>query len=158
MLPEHDRIVLPELGQVLIRELRRPEDEDAYLRFGAEMAADDLRMRFAVPIRWSVALAQRILMLDGTVFAAFGEDGEILGVGRLAGNEVALAVRSELKRRGLGRALLEHIVHSALEHGIAELTGTVLAENRPMLALAQLAGFRITGSAGPTVSVRLCLP
>ena len=158
MLPEHDRIVLPELGQVLIRELRRPEDEDAYLRFGAEMAADDLRMRFAVPIRWSIALAQRMLMLDGTVFAAFGEDGEILGVGRLAGNEVALAVRSKLKRRGLGRALLEHIVHSALEHGIAELTGTVLAENRPMLALARVAGFRKTGVEGPVVSVRLCLP
>lgn len=158
MMPERDHIVLPELGEVIIRELRRPEDEAAYLRFGAEMAADDLRMRFAVPTRWSIALAQRMLMLNGIVFAAFGEDGEILGVGRLTENEVALAVRSKLKRRGLGRVLLEHIVHSALEQGIAELTGTVLAENRPMLALARVAGFRITGSEGPVVSVRLCLP
>lgn len=157
-MPELDHIVLPELGEVLVRELRRPEDEEAYLRFGAAMAADDLRMRFAVPTRWSSALAHRMLMLSGVAFAAFGEDGEILGIGRLVENEIALTVRSNLKRRGLGRVLLERIVHSALEHGIPELTGTLLAENRPMLALAQTAGFRITGSQGPMVSIRLCLP
>ena len=158
MMPERDHIVLPGLGAVTLRELRRPEDVAAYLRFGGEMAPDDLRMRFAVPTRWSIALAERMLMLKGSVFAAFGEDGEILAVGRLADTEVALAVRSKLKRRGLGRVLLEHIVHSALEQGMAELTGIVLAENRPMLALARGAGFRITGSEGPVVSVRLCLP
>jgi acetyltransferase len=157
-MPELGHMVLPELGEVLVRELRRPEDEEAYLRFGAAMAANDLRMRFAVPTRWSPALAQRMLMLAGTAFAAFGEDGEILGVGRLVENEIALAVHSKLKRRGLGRMLLERIVHSASEHGIAEITGTVLAENRPMLGLAQAAGFRITGSEGPMVSIRLCLP
>jgi acetyltransferase len=157
-MPELDHIVLPKLGDVLVRELRRPEDEEAYLRFGAAMAANDLRMRFAVPTRWTLALAQRMLKLNGTAVAAFGEDGEILGVGRLVGNEIALSVRSELKRRGLGRVLLERIVHSALEQGIVELTGTVLAENRPMLALAQTAGFRITGFEGPMVSMRLCLP
>jgi acetyltransferase len=157
-MAELDHIVLSEQGEVLVRELRRPEDEEAYLRFGAAMAADDLRMRFAVPTRWSPALAQRMLMLNGAAFAAFGEDGEILGVGRLVENEIALTVRSELKRRGLGRVLLEHIVHSALEHGVLELTGTVLAENRPMLALARAAGFHITGSEGPMVSIRLCLP
>ena len=105
-MPELDHVVLPELGEVLVRELRRPDDEEAYLRFGAAMAADDLRMRFAVPTRWSPALAQRMLMLNGAAFAAFGEDGEILGVARLVENEIGLTVRSELKRRGLGRVLL----------------------------------------------------
>ena len=157
-MPELGHIVLPELGEVLIRELRRPEDEEAYLRFGAAMAEDDLRMRFAVPTKWSPALAQRMLMLTGTVFAAFDEDGEILGVGRLVENEMALAVHSKLKRRGIGRVLLERIVLFACEHGIAEITGTVLAENRPMLGLAKSAGFRISGSEGLTVSLRLCLP
>jgi len=157
-MPELGRIVLPELGEVLVRELRRPEDEEAYLRFGAAMAEDDLRMRFTVPTQWSPALAQRMLMLTGTVFAAFGEDGEILGVGRLVENEIALAVHSKLKRRGLGRVLLERIVDFACENGIAELTGTVLAENRPMLGLARAAGFRVTGSEGPVISMRLCLP
>ena len=106
VMPELDHVVLPELGEVLVRELRRPDDEEAYLRFGAAMAADDLRMRFAVPTRWSPALAQRMLMLNGAAFAAFGEDGEILGVARLVENEIGLTVRSELKRRGLGRVLL----------------------------------------------------
>jgi len=152
------RIVLPELGKVLVRELRRPEDVEAYLRFGAAISVDDLRMRFAAPTKWTPALARRMLTLAGTAFAAFGEDGEILGVGRLVGNEIALAVRSKLKRRGLGRVLLERIVHHASEHGMAEITGTALAENRPMLALAQAAGFRMTGAEGPMVSGRLCLP
>lgn len=107
-MPELDRIVLPELGEVLVRELRRPEDDEAYLRFGAAMEPDDLRMRFAVPTRWSPALAQRMLMLNGAAFAAFGEDGEILGIGRLAGNEIALTVRSELKRRTRARSSGAH--------------------------------------------------
>jgi acetyltransferase len=67
-------------------------------------------------------------------------------------------VRSDVKRRGLGRVLLERIVQHALEHGMTELVGSVLAENRPMLALARIAGFRAAGFEGTMVSLRLCLP
>jgi acetyltransferase len=158
MMPELERILVPRLGEILIRPLRRPDDEPAYLRFGAAMAADDLRMRFAVPIRWTPALAERLLSLGGATFAAFDEDGEILGLGRTAAKDVGLGVRSDLKRRGLGRALLERIVQHAVERGISDLAGTLLAENRPMLAFARTIGFRAIGSNGPLVSMRLCLP
>jgi RimJ/RimL family protein N-acetyltransferase len=156
--PRIDPAALPGLGKVRLRQLRRPEDEAAFRRFGAALAPEDLRTRFAVPTRWSPAVAERLWALDGVAFAAFDEGGEILGMGEVVGTEVGLAIRSDLKRHGLGRALLERIVRHAFEEGATELTATVLAENFAMLDLARRIGFRETGLAGTEVSMRLCLP
>jgi acetyltransferase len=155
---ELKRVLVPRLGEIVIRPLHRPDDEGAFQRFGAALAPDDLRLRFAVPTRWGPSAARRLVALDGTAFAAFDHQGEILGLGDVAGKEIALAVRSDAKRRGLGRVLLQRIVQHALEHGMTELLGSVLAENRPMLALARIAGFRAAGFEGTMVSLRLCLP
>jgi GNAT superfamily N-acetyltransferase len=153
-----DPAALPGLGKVRLRQLRRPEDEAAFRRFGAALTPEDLRRRFAVPTRWSPAVAERLWALDGVAFAAFDEGGEILGMGEVVGTEVGLAIRSDLKRHGLGRALLERIVRHALEEGATELTATALAENGAMLDLARRIGFHEMGLAGTEVSMRLCLP
>jgi acetyltransferase len=157
-MPEHERVLVRGVGKILVRPLRRPDDDQAFLRFGAAMTPGDLRLRFAGPINGSLLAAQRLLALGGTAFAAFDGHGEILGVGQVVANEIALTVRSDLKRRGLGRTLLERLLRHAIEHGVTELAGAVLAENRAMLALARTAGFRATGFAGTMVSLRLCLP
>jgi acetyltransferase len=157
-MSEVERVLIPELGEIVIRPLRRIEDEAAYSRFGAALAGEDLRLRFAGPAHWNAALAPRLFGFDGTPFAACDERGEILGVGGIVAHEISLTVRSDLKRRGLGRALLHHLVSYAIEHGFAELVGSVLAENRPMLKLAQAVGFRAIGFEGTLVSIRLCLP
>jgi acetyltransferase len=146
------------LSKVRLRQLRRPEDEAAFRRFGAALTPEDLRTRFAVPTRWSPAVAERLWALNGVGFAAFDEGGEILGMSEVVGTEVGLAIRSDLKRHGLGRALLERIVRHAFEEGATELTATVLAENCAMLDLARRIGFHATGLAGSEVSMRLCLP
>jgi acetyltransferase len=153
-----ERVLIPELGGILIRPLRSIEDEAAYTRFGMALGQDDLRMRLAGPARWSSALVPRLFGFDGAAFAAFEDGGEILGVGGIVANEISLTVRSDIKRHGLGRVLLEHIVGHAFEHGFTELAGSVLAENRPMLELAKRVGFRATAFEGPLVSIRLCLP
>jgi acetyltransferase len=153
-----DPAALPVLGKVRLRQLRRPEDEAAFRRFGAALTPEDLRTRFAVPTRWSPALAERLWAREGVAFAAFDQGGEILGIGEVVGTEVGLAIRSDLKRHGLGRALLERIVRHAFEEGATELTATVLAENGAMLHLARRIGFHETGLAGTEVSMRLCLP
>jgi len=155
---ERERILVPQWGEILIRRLWLPGDGAAYQRFGAALAPDDLRLRFAVPTRWGPGTAQRLAPLDGAAFAAFDRGGEILGIGDVVAGEVALAIRSDFQRRGLGRALLERIREHAVERGMTELVGCVLAENRPMLALAQIAGFRAAGFEGSMVSLRLCLP
>ena len=157
-LAERERVLLPGLGDIVLRPLDREADEQACQRFGAALAPNELRLRFAVPTRWSPALAERLAPRQGTAFAVFDGSGEILGLGEVVGSEIALAVRSDVKRRGLGRLLLERLLRHAFEHGMTELVGSVLVENRPMLALARLAGFRASAFEGTMVSVRLCLP
>ncbi len=62
--------------------------------------------------------------------------------------EFALIVRSDLKRHGLGRVLLAHLVAHACNLGLRALTAQVLGENLPMLRLAREAGFRSVGRSG----------
>jgi acetyltransferase len=50
-------------------------------------------------------------------------------------------VRSDLKGRGLGTALMSAIIEYAREQGIGEIFGTVLRENRMMLEVAERLGF-----------------
>jgi acetyltransferase len=152
-----ERLILSRLGDVHVRALWQPEDTAAFLRFGAALAPEDLRLRFGVPSRWGAVLAARLWRRDGTDFAAFDPAGEILGIGNLIGNEIALAIRSDRKRRGLGRLLLGRLVRFAGDNGICELLASVLAENFPMLALARSEGFRAVGIAGPMVSLQLPL-
>jgi acetyltransferase len=155
---EVERAPIAYVGEIVIRPLHRVDDEAAYTRFGMALAAEDLRMRLAGPARWSSELAPRLFGFDGTPFAAFDDRGQILGVAGIVENDISLAVRSDLKRHGLGRVLLRHLLSHAFEHGFTELGGSVLSENRPMLELAKAVGFRATGFEGPLVSIRLCLP
>jgi acetyltransferase len=157
-MSELERVFIPELGEIVIRPLRQVEDEAAYFRFGMALAAEDLRMRLAGPARWSSELVPRLFGFKGAPFAAIDARGDILGVAGIVEHEISIAVRSDLKRHGLGRVLLEHIVGHAFEHGFTELAGSVLAENHAMLELARTMGFRSTGFEGPLVSIRLCLP
>ncbi len=153
---------LPRLGPVRLRPLQAA-DWAAYDAFGAKLDSGDLRLRFAGAVRFDspifAAQFRRIDHDEVEAFAAFNAGGEILGVGhlvRLAPDvaEVALIVRSDLKRRGLGRSLLDRMVRHARGLGLAELTGQILGENRPMLRLAQEAGFRVVASSGVMVELR----
>lgn len=49
--------------------------------------------------------------------------------------EFTLAVIDAYQRRGVGKMLLEQLMHYASENGIDVFYGYVLAENKPMLAL-----------------------
>ena len=65
--------------------------------------------------------------------------------------------RSELKGAGLGRALLERVIHYCRSRGTRELFGEVLPENRRMLGLATTLGFRADASDNDCVRVSLKL-
>jgi acetyltransferase len=56
--------------------------------------------------------------------------------------ELAILVRSDLKGRGLGSALLAKLIGYCRTRGIQRLSGEVLAENRPMPSLAAASGFQ----------------
>jgi GNAT superfamily N-acetyltransferase len=67
-------------------------------------------------------------------------DDEIVGVARIAAvgpaeAEVAVLVEDAWQGRGLGRRMLECVTALARVHGMKTLVATVLAENRPAIAM-----------------------
>ncbi len=84
-------------------------------------------------------------------FVAIGQDtGELLGVARLHCNqfrthgEYAVIVRSDHKRRGLGRLLMRHLIDWARATGLERVHGQVYAYNEPMLKMCEELGFVVT--------------
>ena len=77
-----------------------------------------------------------------------------MGVSRLAADpdheraEYAVMVRSDLKGHGLGWLLMQHLVAYAKATGIAELFGSVLAENITMLKMCRELGFEVATEPG----------
>ena len=129
----------------------RPEDAHLYPGFLARTDPEDLRLRFLAPRRnFPEEMALRLTQLDydrEMAFVALTPDGELAGVARLAcdpdhvSGEYALIVRSDLKGRGLGRALMRMLIDYAAADGLRRLEGIVLAENRAMLGFVRSLGF-----------------
>jgi acetyltransferase len=133
-----------------------PDDASALVDLFDHLTPEDVRARFLVGLRaLPPRLLERLSHPDRErelALAAFHPDlsGSLCGVARLAIDaddrnraEFAVAVRSDWKRRGLGRALLEALIRGARARGIGELRGEILGENAPMIALARKLGFAI---------------
>lgn len=73
----------------------------------------------------------------------------IWGVGRFAADpdniraEYAVAVRTDIKGRGLGYLLMTRLLEIAKARGLSEIFGEVLRENGPMLKMARELGFTV---------------
>ena len=59
--------------------------------------------------------------------------------------EVGIYVAAVARGRGVGRRLLEALIHSAEHHGIWTLQGVTFATNTASIALQTRCGFRIVG-------------
>ncbi|HEX6138298.1 MAG TPA: GNAT family N-acetyltransferase [Casimicrobiaceae bacterium] len=62
---------------------------------------------------------------------------------RTATAEFAILVRSDVKRRGLGRALIEKLVDYGRSRGKSSLIGQIDPGNDPMIALARRCGMEV---------------
>jgi len=60
--------------------------------------------------------------------------------------EVAFSVIDDYQRKGLGTALMRHLVAIAREAGLGELVADVLADNTPMLKVFKRSGLAMTES------------
>jgi acetyltransferase len=73
----------------------------------------------------------------------------LLGVARLAADpdytraEFAVLVRSDLKGRGLGWLLMQHLVAYARDEGLGTLFGEILAANTTMITMCRKLGFEV---------------
>lgn len=161
---------LPDGTHCLLRPIR-PEDEvpmrNAFMRLSP--ASRYMRM-FEVLKELPHELAARATQIDYDREMAFviSEDkpaGEaaLYGGVRLISDanrehgEFAITVIDDIAGHGVGRRLMGALIEYARRIGVRVITGLVLAENRPMLALCRDLGFRPAPADGGTVEVRLAL-
>jgi acetyltransferase len=139
----------------------RPGDETALRALVDRLSPEDVRFRFFSTLkRLPEMLAARLTQIDydrEMAFVALAPDdrgeairrGDILGVSRLAADpdneraEFAVTVRSDVKGRGLGWALMQQLIGYAKARGIGWLHGAVLRENEQMLKLCRDLGFTL---------------
>jgi len=130
----------------------RPEDEALYPDFLQAVDPADMRLRFFSAIaRPDHAMIARLTQIDyarAMAFVAINPgDGALLGVSRLAVDplgreaEYAVLVRSDLKGRGVGIALMRRLIAYAKAEGLAALYGDVMDGNEAMLGVCAKLGF-----------------
>ncbi|MBI5616240.1 MAG: GNAT family N-acetyltransferase [Gammaproteobacteria bacterium] len=155
---------------VLLRPIR-PEDEPAHRRFVERCTPEDLRMRFfRATNKFTHDALAVFTQIDYDREMAFiacipdeREARATLGVARAIADannekaEFAILIRSDMKQRGLGRILLSKLIDYQRARGTKELTGQVLAQNRPMLDLCRSLGFVAEGRHAEVVEVVLKL-
>lgn len=143
--------------RVFVRPIR-PEDEPLIHAFLRTVSAQDLRLRFFAPMKeFSHEFIARLTQLDyarAMAFVAFDEaTRELLGVVRIHSDsiyetgEYAILLRSDLKGRGLGWALMQMIIEYSKAEGLKTIAGDVLAENTTMLTMCRQLGFSVTTDA-----------
>jgi RimJ/RimL family protein N-acetyltransferase len=71
--------------------------------------------------------------------------------------EIALIVRSDLKRTGIGGRMLSSLIRRSRQERLRTLSAQILSENRAMLGLARRAGFVARGTLGLNVEMALAL-
>jgi len=151
-----ETITLPSGRTVFVRPIR-PEDQPAHEEFVSRITPDDMRFRLLGVIRdIPPSEMARLTQIDYDREMAFiatapDEHGreETLAVVRTMTNpdntraDFAVMVRSDLKRLGLGTALMRKMIDYCRSRGTAEIVGQVLADNQAMLALTRKLGFTV---------------
>ncbi len=148
MLPKSKRKV--ELRPV------RGEDEPGHVEFFSKLSPETIRYRF-FHYRKAFSHDELVQMLQidydrEMAFIAVGtkadESGEeTLGAVRAWTDpdnlrcEFAIVIRDDVKGERLGWVMMRKIIDYCRERGTIEMIGSVLSDNRPMLALAQKIGF-----------------
>jgi acetyltransferase len=140
----------------------RPDDEPGIYRLLQHVTTEDLRLRFFAPIKeFTHQFIARLTQLDyarAMAFVALDADDEIIGVARLHSDsiyetgEYAILLRSDLKGRGLGWALMQLLIEYAKSEGLKRIAGQVLQENTAMLSMCRELGFGLkTDPAEPEI-------
>ncbi|GIL41288.1 hypothetical protein TMPK1_35250 [Rhodospirillales bacterium TMPK1] len=151
-------IALPDGTQIHVRPVV-PQDAPLFHANFAHATEDDLRNRFfeslpALPDE----LVERLSNYDHTRELALvalplpGADGPLdaYGIARLAMEsapskeaELALIVRHDWQRRGVGRVLTQALLAEADRAGVRDIWALVWRNNRPMLTLLSGFGFQL---------------
>ena len=137
----------------------RPEDEATHWEFIENLTPQDRRFRFfgnvgELPRSEMVKLTQidydREMAFVAQNIPQEGEELKTLGVARAmispdnATSEFAVVVRSDCKRKGLGRLLMSKLVEYLKTRRTHQITGEALGDNKNMVELARSLGFIVS--------------
>jgi AcrR family transcriptional regulator/RimJ/RimL family protein N-acetyltransferase len=135
-------------GTVWIR-LARPEDSDAVAAMHERSSEKSRYQRYFAITEWHGTKLYRLSGGHrGATLVVMSEDGKIVGLGNVfpdpsAGGhaaEVALIIEDEYQGRGIGKKLLQALLHLAFRLHFTEVVASVLAENDGMIHLLRATG------------------
>ncbi|MBO0686117.1 MAG: GNAT family N-acetyltransferase [Candidatus Dormibacteraeota bacterium] len=153
-------MLVASLGPEVVRlRLLDSGDRERLRRLFFRLSPSTVYRRFLSPLPGPCdSVLDRLLNLDHCDREAVAAvvDDEIVAVARYARQpgqqaaELALVVADEWQGRGLGRMLLRRLARLARLRGVRVFTGTMLADNRPMLELLRALSpeLRARASAG----------
>jgi acetyltransferase len=144
--------------RVFVRPIR-PDDEPLIHDFLRHVTPEDLRLRFFAAMKeFTHEFIARLTQLDyarAMAFVAFDEaTNAMVGVVRIHSDsiyengEYAILLRSDLKGRGLGWALMQLIIEYAKSEGLKVISGDVLQDNIVMLQMCRKLGFDVKTDPG----------
>jgi RimJ/RimL family protein N-acetyltransferase len=150
-------LVLGDGWRIFVRPLRS-DDDGLFRDLLAHVSKEDLRLRFFDSIKeFSPQFIARLTHLDYARAMAFVAIDEVsrdtLGVVRLhtdpsgEAGEYAVLLRSDLKGRGLGWALMQLMIEYAKFAGLKRMYGQILRENTIMLKMCRELGFTVATNA-----------
>lgn len=136
-----------------------PEDEKRLGEFFADVTPEDIRFRFLSPMRkLGHEQLRELVAVDHTRtenFLAFNASGrKLLATAMLAADpslekaEVAIAVRADMKNRGIGWTLLHYLADYAEARGIKAIESIECRDNREAISLEREMGFTATAYPG----------
>lgn len=136
-----------------------PADETALGAFFEGVAKEDLRFRFLSAIqKVGHSQLEPLVMVDHNSTENFlaiePGTGRILATAMMAANkmmesaEVAIAIRSDFKRRGISWMLLEHVARFAASKGIRSLESVENRDNHQAIELERDMGWKATPCPG----------
>ncbi len=165
---QEEHFILRDGTKIFVRPVR-PDDEGTYRAFFESIPSDDLRLRFFAPVHdFSHAFLARLTQVDYArvyAVAAFDEvTGAMVGGVRLVmdadgrGGEYAILVALIMKGKGLGRALMQHMIAAGRTAGLDTIEGYVLSENEAMLRMNRALGFSLVHDPHERGVIRVTLP
>jgi RimJ/RimL family protein N-acetyltransferase len=141
--------------QICIRPLC-PDDREREIAFINSLSERSRYFRLFTPLKsLPPHLLDQLMDLDYDRRIAFvastRRDGreEFIGIARYGqaehadAAELGITVADAWQRRGVARLLLMQLMRFAYSRGVRKLTGMVLPDNHPMLALARALGFEV---------------
>jgi acetyltransferase len=138
--------------------LVRPEDEPLMVKFHAARLSQRVAHDRFVRICFLDYDREIALLVDRPVPES-GEH-EILAIGRMSklhganAAEVAILVRDQYQRRGLGLELLRRLIQVARDERLDSVHAYMLQENVEMRAPIEKLGFRILATADPGIPLQ----